>query len=321
MTGPHPFNTVLVRSLREQPDLTVFCTHHPDAAVEAFGPDRMVRMPIAENAMLGMAVGMAATGRRVLVNIARSAFLFSAMDPLVNHAAKWTDMTGGQFDVPVVVLGLTMGGEHLGAQHEHVPHALLSQVPGLTVVVPGTPNTAAGLMATALTHPGPVVFLESPRLHADDWATLPETVPSADPLPFGVAHQAAPGRDLALVGIGNTVATCLAARRELLTNGYTCQVVDLRTAAPLDRAGVAALARQSAAALLVDETPPSCSLVADLAFHLVRTGTLPADRIDVLTASDSPMPVSASGRQDVLPGVDKVVTAALRLLRSREDQR
>jgi pyruvate/2-oxoglutarate/acetoin dehydrogenase E1 component len=315
MSRPHPFNTVLLESLREQPDLTVFCTHHPDDAVAAFGPHRMTRMPIAENAMVGMAIGMAVTGRRVMVNIARAAFLFNAMDPLVNHAATWQHLTGGQFDVPLVVFGLTMGGENLGAQHEHVPHALLAQVPGLTVAVPGTPNTAAGLMATALTHPGPVVFLESPRLHADGWDTLPETITTVGPLPFGVAHQALPGRDLALVGIGNTVATCLAAREKLLGFGYECQVVDLRTAAPLDRAGVAALARESAAALLVDETPPACSLVADLAFHLVRSGTLAPEEIDVLTASDSPIPVSPRGQAEVLPGVTDVVTAALRLLR------
>jgi pyruvate/2-oxoglutarate/acetoin dehydrogenase E1 component len=310
----HPMTAVLDAAMRDQPMLSMMSTYQPQPRVDQYGADRAMRMPIAENAMLGMAVGMALTGRRVVVNVVRAAFLYSAMDPLVNQATKWRYTSDGQFSVPLVIRALTQGGENLGGQHEHVPHAALSQIPGLVVAVPSSPNSAAGLMASALVHPDPVILLESPRLFMPGWINEPETEPTAEPIPFGVARQVRAGGDLTLVGIGNTVATCLRAADDLAVLGYDCQVIDLRTAAPLDRDGVAEAARPTGGAVLVDEAPGPCSLVRDLGFHLVTSLAVPADRIRTITGALCPVPASPILQRAVLPGPHRVVRAAQSLL-------
>jgi pyruvate/2-oxoglutarate/acetoin dehydrogenase E1 component len=312
VTRRHPSSVAILEALSEQPALSMFATYQQDDLIDRYGPERMVRLPIAENAMLGMAVGMALLGRRVLVNIARAAFLFSAFDQLVNQATKWRYMSDGQFGVPIVIRGLTRGGEHLGGQHEHAPHALLSQIPGLVVAVPGTPNSAGALFRTALTYPDPVVVLESPRLYAPGWTELPE-YEDATAVPFGVAARARSGRDLTLVGIGNTVALCLRAAARLAGDGLDCQVVDLRTAAPLDRDGVAGMVAGAGPVLLVDEAPPAASTMADLGLHLVRCGAVTPGDIDVLAGAPVPAPVSPALLASLLPDEDRVCAAAARL--------
>lgn len=309
----HPVSTVIRAALRDQPQLHMFCTYQQDDLIELFGADRMVRFPIAENAMLGMAVGMALVGRRVLVNVARVAFLFTAFDQLVNQATKWRYMSDGQYAVPIVIRALTRGDEHLGAQHEHSAYSMLCQIPGLVVAVPSSPNSAAGLMATALTHPDPVVVLESPRLYAPDWASLPEPEPSPAPLPFGVANRARAGRDLTLVGIGNTVGTCLGAAHVLHRHGVAAQVVDLRTAAPLDRDGTAELVAGVGPVVLVDEAQRDASILCDLALHLVQVGAVEPDRLELVCGAAVPAPASPVLLAPLLPTVDDVVAAALRL--------
>lgn len=309
----HPASTVVRAALRDQPELHMFCTYQQDDMIELFGAERMVRLPIAENAMLGMAVGMALVGRRVLVSIARVAFLFTAFDQLINQATKWRYMSDGQYAVPIVIRALTRGDEHLGAQHEHSAYSMLCQIPGLVVAVPGSPNSAAGLLATALTHPDPVVVLESPRLYAPDWAQLPEPEPSPAPLPFGVAGRALAGRDLTLVGIGNTVGTCLRAARVLHGHGLSAQVVDLRTAAPLDRDGTAELVAGAGPVVLVDEAQRDASILCDLALHLVQAGAVEPDRLALVCGAAVPAPASPVLLAPLLPAVDDVVMSALRL--------
>ena len=310
----HPASVALRTALEEQPDLAVLCTHHPAAHRELFGADRMIQLPIAENAMLGMATGMALTGRRVLVNVARAAFLFSAFDPLVNQATKWRYLTNGQFAVPLAIRALTRGGEHLGAQHEHTPHAMLAQVPGLVVAVPGSPNSAAGLLAAALRHPDPVVVLESPALFAPGWESLPEPEPSPAPLPFGAPNRVTDGRDVTLVGIGNTVRTVLDAATVLGGRGRRAQVIDLRTAAPLDVGLLAELVSTTRNAVLVDEAPPACSLMHSLGYQLVAAGAVAPDRLRVLSGAACPAPVSPRLQAGLTPTVDAVVDAAVSTL-------
>lgn len=311
MARRHPASTALRTALEEQPDLAVLCTHHPAAHRELFGADRMIQLPIAENAMLGMATGMALTGRRVLVNVARAAFLFSAFDQLVNQATKWRYLSDGQFEVPLAIRALTRGGEHLGAQHEHTPHAMLAQIPGLVVAVPGSPNSAAGLLAAALRHPDPVVVLESPALFAPGWESLPEPERGPEPLPFGVPNRVTDGRDVTLIGIGNTVRTVLAAATVLAGHGRVAQVIDLRTAAPLDVDLLAELTAATGGAVLVDEAPPACSLMHSVAHRLVAAGAVAPERLRVLSGADCPAPVNPHLQTALVPDATAVVEAAL----------
>lgn len=314
MSRRHPASTALRDALRDQPDLAILCTNHPAEVVTLFGADRMVQLPIAENAMIGMATGMALVGRRTLVNVGRMAFLYTALDPLVNQASKWRYMTDGQFNVPLVIRGLTRGGENLGAQHEHVPHSLLSQIPGVVVAVPSSPNSAAGLLRSALIHPDPVVLLESPRLYAAGWEQLPEPEPTSAPLPFGVAHRVTEGRDVTLVAIGNTVRTVLAAAKILRTHGRSAQIVDLRTAAPLDLDQLAELMSATSSCVLVDEAPAISSLMHSVAYHLMSSAVIEPNRLRVLSGAPCPMPVSPELQAGLVPSVSAVVSAALDIM-------
>lgn len=310
----HPVNVVLQKAMLDQPDLTLLCTYQPESWVEQYGVNRVIRTPITENAMLGMALGMALTGRRVVADVGRAAFLYSAMDPLVNEITKWRYQSNGQYSVPLLIEAITRGGENAGSQHEHVPHSALSQIPGLVVAVPSSPNSAAGLIATALTYPDPVIVLETSRLYLPGWDDEPDPEPDFDPIPFGVAHRVQAGSDVTLAGIGNSVAVCLQAAAELAERGYACQVVDLRTAAPLDRQGVAEMASSTAGVLLVDEAPGPCSVVRDLGFHLVSSGAMAPDRVRTLTAALCPVPASPILQRAVLPGPERVVAATIHLL-------
>jgi pyruvate/2-oxoglutarate/acetoin dehydrogenase E1 component len=313
----HPISVVLDQAMDEQSDLTFLGTSQNAGWEKKYGPDRAVRMPIAENAMMGMAVGMAITGRRTVVEIARAAFLYVAMDPLVNQAALWRYLSDGQYSVPLLVLAITRWGENSGPQHEHTPHALLSQVPGLVVAVPSSPNSAAGLMATALKYPDPVVILETARLFFPGWDQGPPIEPSYAPIPFGVATCAREGSDVTLVGIGNTVLDCLTAAEQLADRGISAQVVDLRTAAPLDSDGVAQMVGRTGAVVLVDETIGPCSLVRDLAYQLMATGAVEARNVRVIERANCPVPASPRLQEVVLPGPARIVSAASELADGR----
>lgn len=310
----HPINVVYHQAMHDQPGMTILCTSHPKAWVEQYGPNRVIRTPIAENAMLGMALGMALTGRRVVANVGRAAFLYSAMDPLVNEITKWRYQSNGQYSVPLLIVGVTRGGENAGCQHEHAPHSALSQIPGLVVAVPSTSNSAAGLIATALTYPDPVVVLESSRMFLAGWDTEHDSDQEVKPIPFGVAHRIREGSDVTLVGIGNSMPACLGAATLLAGRGYSCQVIDLRTAAPLDRQGVAEMASTTAGVVLVDEAPGHCSLVRDLGFHLVSSGAMAPDRVRAVSAAPCPVPASPILQDVVLPSQARVAAATVQML-------
>lgn len=310
----HPINVVFERAMDEQPDLTYLATNRVGAWEEKYGTDRSICMPIAENAMTGIGVGMAMTGRRTVVDLARAAFLYTAMDPLINQATKWRYLSDGQYSVPLLVLAITRYGENTGPQHEHVPHSMLCQVPGLVVAVPSSVNSAAGLMATALKHPDPVVILETSRIFFPGWDSSPDPEPTFDPIPFGLANCAREGTDVTLVGIGNTVIDCLEAADHLAQRGIAAKVVDLRTAAPLDQEGVTRMVADTDATILVDEAIGACSVMRDLGLHLVLRDAVAPTRLRIVSGAPCPVPASPTLQDVVLPRPSDVVAAAVDVL-------
>jgi len=306
--------TALAEALRRDPDLVYLCTWQSPKFVEEFGPERIRTMPIAENAMLNFAVGLAAAGLRPVVDLARAAFLFTAMDPLVNQATKLRYMTGGQYSVPLTVRAQTRAGESLGPQHEHVPYAMLAQIPGLVVAVPGSAQEAAGLLATALRHPDPVVIFESPVLLAEapEW----DGAPIAE-LPFGRAHVTRPGTDLTIIAIGLAVRHSLQAAALLAQRGVSAMVVDVRTVAPLDVTGLAEAAAATGTVLVVDEATAPCSVASEITARLVTAQAVAPSRIRQLNALPVPSPFSPVLQREVFPGPESIELQALALLDGR----
>ena len=187
----------------------------PTGLAEEFGPARVRNTPISEAAICGVAIGLAQSGLRPVVEIMFVDFVTLALDQLVNQAAKAHFMSGGQLQVPLVLRTQGGAGQRGAAQHSQSLEAWLTHVPGLKVVMPSTAADAAGLLASAIADPNPVVFVENKTLYFRK-----EDVPGdADPIPLGRARIARAGRDVTVVALSRLVPESLAAAEELADGG------------------------------------------------------------------------------------------------------
>lgn len=197
---------------------------------EEFGPERVRNTPISEAAICGVAIGLAQSGLRPVVEIMFVDFVTLALDQLVNQAAKAHFMSGGQLQVPLVLRTQGGAGQRGAAQHSQSLEAWLTHVPGLKVVMPSTAADAAGLLASAIADPNPVVFVENKSLYFRK-----EDVPDeSTPVPIGRARVVRPGRDVTVVALSRLVSESVAAAEELAADGIEVEVIDPRTLVPLD---------------------------------------------------------------------------------------
>ena len=238
--------------------------------VEEFGTARVIDTPISEAGFTGVGVGAAMTGMRPVIDIMFGDFLTLAMDQMVNQAAKVHYMSGGKWKVPMV-LRTTLGAtRRSAAQHSQSLHAWLCHVPGLKVVMPSTPYDAKGLLKAAIRDENPVVFFEDKMMYK-----LKGPVPPEDyTLPLGVADVKRVGSDITLVATSSMVQVALGAAALLEKAGISAEVVDPRTAWPLDEKSLIESARKTSRVIVVDEgygrygvTAELASVVAEGAFY------------------------------------------------------
>ena len=238
--------------------------------VEEFGTARVIDTPISEAGFTGVGVGAAMTGMRPVIDIMFGDFLTLTMDQMVNQAAKVHYMSGGKWKVPMV-LRTTLGAtRRSAAQHSQSLHAWLCHVPGLKVVMPSTPYDAKGLLKAAIRDENPVVFFEDKMMYK-----LKGPVPSEDyTLPLGVADVKRVGSDITLVATSSMVQVALGAAALLEKAGINAEVVDPRTAWPLDEKSLIESARKTSRVIVVDEgygrygvTAELASVVAEGAFY------------------------------------------------------
>ena len=274
--------------------------------VEELGKARIVDTPISEYAIVGSAVGAAMAGARPIAEILFSDFLTCCMDPIVNNAAKLRYMSGGQVRLPLVVR--TPGGAGLGmaAQHSQSFEALLTGVPGLIVVAPGSAADAKGLLKAAIRSNNPVLFFENKLLYA---ATGP--VPRDEYLtPLGVARVVREGRHLTLVAIGAARIKAEAAAAELGREGIEIEIVDPRTLVPLDFETLARSVIKTGRLVTLEDAPLThcfgseiVARVSEDLFAALRT----APRR--LAGRDVPIPYAASLESCCVPSVPEIVEA------------
>ncbi len=247
-----------------------------------FGKDRVLPAPISEAAFVGAAVGAAMAGLRPVVELMLVDFVGSCLDAVLNQMAKVEAFSGGGWKVPLVLRAACGGGYGDGGQHEQALWGLFAAIPGLVVAVPSTPTDAFGLMASALRHPGPVVFLEH-KLLSESWLEFlgrggRETVvfdvplegaegevPEGTEVPIGRAAVRRSGSDLTIVSLAVGVHRALAAAERLARDGLSCEVIDLRTVRPLDRGAIAESAARTHRLLVVDEDYRECGLSGEVA--------------------------------------------------------
>lgn len=297
-----------------------------------FGEARVRPAPISESAFLGAAVGAAMAGLRPVVEIMLVDFIPVAADALVNQAAKLAAFSGGRWQAPMVVRASCGGGYGDGGQHEQALWAWLAHIPGISVVVPASPDDAGGLLLGALAHNGPVVFLEH-KLLAEDWldylgsggrTNLSYDIPpdgargpvpdTWEPIPLGASRTRREGGDLTIAGVGVAVHRAIAAAERLaIERGAQASVLDLRSVQPLDRESVVASVRRSGRLLVVDEDYRDFGLSGELAATVLEAGILA--RFARVCVEDT-IPYDRRREERALPNVERILEAATRLLES-----
>lgn len=283
--------------------------------IDRFGRQRVIDTPISESAIVGVAVGAAMAGLRPVVEIMFGDFVTLGMDQLVNQAAKIHWMSQGQYRVPLVLRTSVGTGASTGPQHAQALHAWLAHVPGLKVVFPSTPADAKGLFKAAVRDDNPVIFFEDRASYA-----VKGPVPSGDMLAsIGAAAVVRRGRDISLIGVGRMVSLALAAADLLLADDVAAEVVDVRTLAPLDRAGLAESVRRTSRALILDQGSRAYGAAAEIA-HAVSEEAFdwldaPVER---LVAADHPVPFAPVLERAVLPDAAAIRARVLAMLGRKE---
>lgn len=276
---------------------------------DAFGAARVRDTPVAEAAMVGVGVGAAAAGLRPLVSITYMDFLMLGLDPLVNYAAKARYKTGGQLRVPLVVKA-TAGARGQGVAHSQCIEAWMMAVPGLKVVAPATPADAYGLMKSALREEGPVLFVDHKRLYP----TAGDMPADETLVPLGVARVCREGRDVTLVAHAYMVRMALAAADVLAGEGVDCEVIDLRSLAPLDVDTVATSVARTGALVTVEEGQATCGVGAEVAARVREA--LPGMALRGARVAALPAPVSSNPvfEASCVPDAPRVAAAVRALL-------
>jgi len=278
-----------------------------EGLLERFGAERVMDTPLAESAIVGAAVGMAAYGLRPVAEIQFMGFIYAAFDQLFTHAARLRSRSRGRYTCPLVVRTPYGGGIKAPELHEESTEALFCQIPGITVVVPSGPYTAKGLLISAIRDPDPVLFLEPTRLYR----LIREEVPEAEyAIPLGRARVARAGNAVTVIAWGSMLERTLKA-----VEGYDAEVLDLLTLHPLDSETVIASVRKTGRAVIVHEAVKSGGLGAEIAATLAEEAILHL-RAPVLrvTAPDVPVPL-ARLMDRYLPSVERIRAALDEVLR------
>src|SRR5580765_592549 len=228
--------------------------------VEKYGSERVFGTPLSEDAMTGVAVGMALAGLRPVHVHIRMDFLLLAMNQLINMAAKSRYMFGGQVKVPMAVRAMIGKSWGQGAQHSQALHALFMHCPGLRVVAPTTPHDAKGLLLQSLRTNDPVMFIEHRILHYQKGP-----VPEGDyTVPFGKARVLAEGSDITLVGVSYANVECLRARALLKASGVDAEVIDCVSLKPLDTKTILDSVARTGRLLVVENGWTFCGASAEI---------------------------------------------------------
>lgn len=279
---------------------------------DKYGPARVKDTPIAENAILGAAIGAAMVGQRPIAELMTINFAFSAMDYVVNQAPKLRYMFGGQFEVPLVIRAVGGGGRQLGATHSQTPDAIFAHFPGLIVVSPGTPADAKGLLKSAIRSNDPVLFIE----HATMYQTRGE-VPEGEYLtPIGKSIIQRPGKDVTIVTYCKGLELSMKAADQLAKEGIEVEIVDLRTLRPLDMEPVLESFKKTNRAVVVEEGWKSYGVGSEIVSRIYEEAFDYADAPVIRVAQkEVPLPYNRALEQAALPQVPDIVAAAKEVLK------
>ena len=304
--------------MRENPNVVLFgedvgafggCFGVSAGMFDEFGPERGRDTPISEGAIIGCAVGAAATGLRPIAELMFCDFLTVGMDQLVNQAAKMRYMFGGKISMPMVVRLPAGAGTGAAAQHSQSLEAWLTHVPGLKVVYPSCAQDALGLMLAAIDDEDPVMYFEQKTLFG-----VKGEVTSLEPIPLGKGRVARPGSDLSIITYGKQVYDALEAADKLAGEGVDVEVIDLRSLYPLDKELIGeTIAKTHKAIVITEEVKRGgyggeiSAIIGEEFFDYLDA---PVIRIGAL---DTPVPFAPNLEQYYIPNAQDILVAAKKL--------
>ena len=274
--------------------------------IDRFGPERVIDTPVSENSITGAAVGAALAGMRPVVVHPRMDFMYYAMDQIANQAANWHYMFGGQVSVPLTIWGIINRGGEQAAQHSQSLQAIFTHIPGLKVVMPGTPYDAKGLLAASIEDDNPVVFIDERWLY-DEVGEVPEELYS---IPLGKGILRKEGKDLTLIATSFMVNEAMKAAASLAKDGIDVEVIDPRCLKPLDEELILKSIEKTGRLIIADAGWKTCgfgaelaALAAEKAFAYLKS---PVVRVSL---PDAPAPASSALEKVYYPDAEDITIA------------
>jgi pyruvate dehydrogenase E1 component beta subunit len=278
---------------------------------DKFG-ERVLDTPITESAFVGAAIGAATAGLRPVVELMFVDFMGVCFDQIFNQAAKFRYMFGGKAKTPVVIRTMMGAGLRAAAQHSQCLYPIFTHIPGLKCAIPSTPYDAKGLLIQSIRDDDPVIFFEHKLLYK-----LQGEVPEGPySVPFGEASFVREGRDVTIVAVGRMVHMASEAAATLAKEGIECEVLDPRTASPLDEDSILESVEKTGRLVVVDEASPRCNLATDISALVAQKGfsSLRAP-IEMVVPPHVPVPFSDALEDLYIPGADNIAAAARSVMR------
>ncbi len=280
--------------------------------LDEFGADRVIDTPIAELGFAGIAIGSAMNGNRPIVEFMTFNFSLVGIDQIINNAAKMRQMSGGQFNIPIVFRGPTASAGQLGATHSQAFESWYANTPGLKVVVPSNPYDAKGLLKSAIRDDDPVIFMESEQMYGDK-GEVPEEEYT---IPLGKADIKREGEDVTIVSFGKIIKGAYKAADQLAEeNNVSCEIIDLRTVRPLDYDAIIESIKKTNRLVILEEAWPFGNVATEITYRIQQDAFdfLDAPIIKINTA-DTPAPYSPVLLKEWLPNHEDVVKAVKKVM-------
>jgi pyruvate dehydrogenase E1 component beta subunit len=279
--------------------------------LDEFGPDRVLDTPISELGFAGIGVGSAMNGNRPIIEFMTFNFSLVGIDQIINNAAKMRQMSGGQFNIPIVFRGPTASAGQLGATHSQAFENWFANTPGLKVVVPSNPKDAKGLLKSAIRDNDPVIFMESEQMYGDK-GEMPE---GEFTIPLGVAEIKREGSDVTIVSFGKIIKEAYKAADKLAKENISCEIIDLRTVRPLDLESIFTSVKKTNRLVILEEAWPLANISSEITYQVQSNifDYLDAPIIKINTA-DTPTPYSPGLLEEWLPNNEDVVKAVKKVM-------
>ncbi|MFT5103705.1 MAG: pyruvate dehydrogenase E1 component beta subunit [Candidatus Latescibacterota bacterium] len=279
--------------------------------LDEFGAKRVIDTPISELGFTGIAIGSTMNGNRPIVEYMTFNFALVGIDQIINNAAKIRQMSGGQFNCPIVFRGPTASAGQLGATHSQAFESWFANCPGLKVIVPSNPSDAKGLLKSAIRDDDPVIFMESEQMYGDKGE-----VPEGEYLiPIGVAAIKRKGNDVTIVSFGKIIKEAYKAAEELAKEGIDCEIIDLRTIRPMDHDAILTSVKKTNRLVILEESWPFGNIATEITYQVQNQAFDYLDApIEKINTADTPTPYSPGLLAEWLPNSKDVIKAVKKVM-------